>query len=74
MRLVIAGLLVVAAIITGVVVNINHPGLLFASAAPLFGDWQPHVGLGTPVAVLIAFLVVAKGSELAQHRFALPIA
>ncbi|SMC89611.1 hypothetical protein [Lentzea albidocapillata] len=74
MRLVIAGLLVAAAIITGVVVNGNDPGVLFAAAAPLFGDWQPHVGPGTPVAVLIAFLVVAKGPELAHHRFALPIA
>ncbi|GLY46629.1 hypothetical protein [Lentzea sp. NBRC 102530] len=74
MRLVIAGLLVAAAIIIGVVVNVNEPGILFAAAAPLFGDWQPHVGPGTPVAVLIAFLVVAKGPELARHRFALPIA
>ena len=74
MRLVIAGLLVAAAIIIGVVVNGNDPGVLFAAAAPLFGDWQPHLGPGTPVAVLIAFLVVAKGPELASHRFALPIA
>ncbi|MDX8053948.1 hypothetical protein SK571_31650 [Lentzea sp. BCCO 10_0798] len=74
MRLVIAGLLVAAAIIIGVVVNVNDPGVLFAAAAPLFGDWQPHLGPGTPVAVLIAFLVVAKGPELASHRFALPIA
>lgn len=74
MRLVIAGLLVAAAIITGVVVNVNDPGVLFAAAAPLFGDWQPHLGPGTPVAVLIAFLVVAKGPELTGHRFALPIA
>ncbi|SDM49000.1 hypothetical protein SAMN04488074_12270 [Lentzea albidocapillata subsp. violacea] len=74
MRLVIAGLLVAAAIITGVVVNADDPGILFAAAAPLFGDWQPHVGPGTPVAALIAFLVVAKGPELARHRFALPIA
>ncbi|GGN10175.1 hypothetical protein GCM10011609_57400 [Lentzea pudingi] len=74
MRLVIAGLLVAAAVITGVFLNINEPGLLFAAAAPLFGNWQPHLGLGTPAAVLIAFLVVAKGPELASHRFALPIA
>ncbi|WP_157528511.1 hypothetical protein [Nocardia sp. NRRL S-836] len=74
MRLLVAGLLVVAAVIVGLVVNLHHPGLLFASAAPLFGDWRPHVGPGTPAAVLIAFLVVAKGPELARHRFALPIA
>ncbi|WP_394617900.1 hypothetical protein JNUCC0626_02025 [Lentzea sp. JNUCC 0626] len=74
MRLVIAGLLVAAAIIIGVVVNVNDPGILFAAAAPLFGDWQPHVGPGTPAAILIAVLVVTKGPELARHRFALPIA
>ncbi|MFJ5990301.1 hypothetical protein [Lentzea sp. NPDC092896] len=74
MRLVIAGLLVVAAIVAGVVVNALDPNLLYASAAPIFGNWEPHIGLGTPIAVLIAFLVVAKGPELAEHRFALPIA
>ncbi|SEQ91131.1 hypothetical protein [Lentzea albida] len=74
MRLVIAGLLVVAAVVTGIVVNLRDPGVLVAAAAPLFGDWQPHLGPGTPAAVLIAFLVVAKGPELARHRFAFPIA
>ncbi|MDX8149147.1 hypothetical protein SK854_43990 [Lentzea sp. BCCO 10_0061] len=74
MRLVIAGLLVVAAIIVGIVVNAHNPDLLYASAAPIFGNWDPHVGPGTPLAVLIAFLVVAKGPELTGHRFALPIA
>ena len=74
MRLVIAGLLVAAAVIVGIVVNAHDPHVIFAAAAPLFGDWQPHVGPGTPVAVLIAFLVIAKGPELARHRFALPIA
>ncbi|MBM7863265.1 hypothetical protein JOD27_007112 [Lentzea nigeriaca] len=69
-----AGLLVTAAVIVGLIVNAHDPGLLFASAAPLFGDWKPHVGPGTPAALLIAFLVVAKGPELARHRFALPIA
>ncbi|MCP2202312.1 hypothetical protein [Lentzea flava] len=72
--LTVAGLLVTAAVVVGLLVNAHHPGLLFASAAPLFGDWKPHFGPGTPAALLIAFLVVAKGPELAQHRFALPIA
>ena len=74
MRLVIAALLVAAAVIVGIVVNANDPNLLFAAAAPLFGNWQPHIGPGTPAALLIAFLVVAKGPELARHRRALPIA
>ena len=74
MRLVIAGLLVAAAVIVGLVINAHDQNLIYAAAAPLFGNWQPHVGPGTPAAVLIAFLVVAKGPELAQHRWALPIA
>ncbi len=74
MRPVLAALLLAAAVIVGIVVNANDPNLLFAAAAPLFGNWQPHIGPGTPAALLIAFLVVAKGPELAQHRRALPIA
>ncbi|MEU0879388.1 hypothetical protein ABZ345_12370 [Lentzea sp. NPDC005914] len=74
MRLVIASTVVAAAIIVGLIVNANAPGVLFASAAPFFGEWHPHIGPGTPAAILIAFLVIAKGPELAQHRFALPIA
>ena len=61
-----------AAIIVGIVVNAHDPNLLYASAAPIFGNWEPHIGFGTPIAVLIAFLVVAKGPELTVHRFALP--
>jgi hypothetical protein len=67
-------LLVAVAVVVGLIVNAHHPGLLFASAAPIFGDWQPHFGPGTPAAVLIAFLVVAKGPELIHSRHALPIA
>ncbi|MFI6095534.1 hypothetical protein ACIA8G_08280 [Lentzea sp. NPDC051213] len=74
MRLLLAGLLVAAAVIVGLIVNAHDPNVLFAAAAPLFGDWQPHVGPGTPAAILIASLVVAKGPELAQHRRALLIA
>jgi hypothetical protein len=73
-RLLIAALLVAAAVIVGLIVNGNDPNLLYAAAAPLFGNWQPHIGPGTPAAILIAFLTIAKGPELARHRFALPIA
>jgi hypothetical protein len=73
-RLVIAGLLVAAAVIVGLVINAHDLNLIYAGAPPLFGNWQPHVGPGTPAAVLIAFLVIAKGPELARHRWALPIA
>ncbi|MCI4066376.1 hypothetical protein MRQ36_29015 [Micromonospora sp. R77] len=31
---------------------------LHADAAPLYATWQPHVGWGTPVAVLVALGVL----------------
>ncbi|WP_367138691.1 hypothetical protein [Saccharothrix sp. HUAS TT1] len=37
----------------------------FASAPPLFAAWLPHVGVGTPFAVLVAVLVVVHGPALA---------
>jgi methylthioxylose transferase len=39
----------------------------FAGFPPLFANWQPHVGVGTPLALLVAVLVVAKGPELAAR-------
>ncbi|MFC0547201.1 hypothetical protein [Kutzneria chonburiensis] len=32
---------------------------IFAGAPPLFAEWLPHVGIGTPFAVLIAIAVIA---------------
>ena len=32
---------------------------IFAGAPPLFAEWLPHVGIGTPLAVLIAVAVIA---------------
>jgi methylthioxylose transferase len=34
-------------------------------APPLFGDWHPHVGPGTPVALVVGLAVVLRGPELA---------
>ncbi len=35
--------------------------VIFVSAPPLFADWLPHVGPGTPLAVAVAALVVWHG-------------
>ncbi|MRH89831.1 hypothetical protein GFY24_20685 [Nocardia sp. SYP-A9097] len=42
-------------------------GRLFAGAAPIFGNWLPHIGWGTAPAVGIAASVIVYGPELA-HR------
>ncbi len=34
---------------------------------PLLADWRPHIGPGTPIAIIIAALVVARGPALAQR-------
>lgn len=38
----------------------------FAQTAPIFGSWLPHVGWGTPGALVIAIVVVVWGPTLAQ--------
>lgn len=40
---------------------------IFAWAPPLLGYFRAHVGWGTPVAVLLAVLVVVRGPELAAR-------
>jgi hypothetical protein len=48
----------------------NRPGsgvVIYAFAPPLFGDWLPHVGPGSPFAVLIAVAVIAWGPALATR-------
>ncbi|HEY0500166.1 MAG TPA: hypothetical protein VGD48_30765 [Kutzneria sp.] len=44
---------------------------IFAAAPPLFAQWLPHVGIGTPLAVLIAVAVIAWRPPL---RLAYPLA
>lgn len=39
----------------------------FAKAPPFVAEWMPHLGIGTPFALLVAVLVVARGPELAQR-------
>jgi methylthioxylose transferase len=59
-------ILVAAAVAVGW--YLNRPGssvVLWAPAAPLFGEWLPHLGPGSVFAVLIAFAVVGWGPGLA---------
>jgi hypothetical protein len=40
---------------------------IFLGFPPLLAAWEPHVGPGTPAAVVVAALVVARGPGLAQR-------
>lgn len=59
------GLVVVAAVVGARLNDRGEP--LYAGAAPLFGWWMPHVGPGTPAAVLVAIAVIAFGPGLAAR-------
>jgi len=56
--------LVVLAAVGGVLLGGRRT---YAGAPPLFADWLPHIGIGTPIAVVFAVLVVARGPELAER-------
>ncbi|MEU3984834.1 hypothetical protein AB0F77_33030 [Streptomyces sp. NPDC026672] len=61
-----AALLVVAAVLVGRhLQDTRHT--LFVGWPPLFADWHPHLGPGTPAAVLVAAGVVAYGPALAAR-------
>jgi hypothetical protein len=62
LRVLAAAALVASAAAVGVVLGGERT---FAGAPPLFAGWFPHVGIGTPVAVLVALLVVVRGPDLA---------
>ncbi|MGC5310403.1 hypothetical protein ACPXCD_25605 [Micromonospora zamorensis] len=56
--------LLAAAVTVGAL--LNHRGVrLHADAAPLYASWQPHLGVGTPAALLVAALVVWRGTRWA---------
>ena len=40
---------------------------IYAWAPPLFGYWHPHVGPGSPAAVVLGLAVVLRGPELAAR-------
>lgn len=54
-----------AALIGRRIQHVHHS--LFVDWPPLFADWHPHVGPGTPVAVVTAVAVVAWGPALAAR-------
>jgi hypothetical protein len=52
--------LVATAFVVGAVLNARGVRL-WADAAPIFGEWRPHAGWGTPAAAAVAALVVWRG-------------
>ncbi|NUP16212.1 MAG: hypothetical protein HOZ81_08950 [Streptomyces sp.] len=70
-----AVLLVTAAVLVGRhIQGTSHT--LFVGWPPLLGSWEPHVGPGTPAAVLMALAVVVYGPHLAARlpwRALLPV-
>nr|WP_179806524.1 hypothetical protein [Micromonospora purpureochromogenes] len=57
--------LLAAAVAVGAV--LNHRGVgLHADAAPLYATWRPHLGWGTPAALLVAGVVLGPGLRWAR--------
>ncbi|MFC4020327.1 hypothetical protein ACFOW4_20615 [Micromonospora sp. GCM10011542] len=63
--LVLEGALLVAAVLVGALLNARDAGL-HADAAPLFATWRPHLGWGSPAAVLVAVGVIGWGVRWAR--------
>ncbi|MFF3818059.1 hypothetical protein ACFYYD_15845 [Streptomyces bluensis] len=61
-----AVLLVVAAVLVGRHLQDNY-GNLHVGWAPLYANWRPHVGPGTPAALAVAAAVVAHGPVVAAR-------
>ncbi|WP_037912494.1 hypothetical protein [Streptomyces sp. NRRL WC-3744] len=61
-----AALLVLVAVLVGRHIQ-DTRRTLFVHWPPLFADWDPHVGPGTPAAVLVAVAVVAYGPTVAAR-------
>ncbi|MDQ0605072.1 hypothetical protein QF037_009417 [Streptomyces canus] len=61
-----AALLVTTAAVIGTVLEHRY-GNLHVSWPPLYGHWEPHVGPGTPAAIMVAVAVVAYGPLLAAR-------
>jgi hypothetical protein len=58
-------LIVGAALVGGLLYVAGRP--VRASAAPFYAHWLPHVGPGTPLALVVAGLVVWQGQQLAAR-------
>lgn len=63
--LVALALIGVAALVGGLLYLAGHP--VQASSPPFYAHWVPHIGPGTPLALLIAGLVVWHGQALATR-------
>jgi hypothetical protein len=61
-----AALLVTTAAVVGTLIQHRY-GTLRVSWPPLYGHWEPHVGPGTPAAIVVAMAVVAYGPLLAAR-------
>ncbi|WP_370530416.1 hypothetical protein [Streptomyces sp. WP-1] len=61
-----AALLVTAAVLVGRHIQDVHR-TLFVHWPPLFADWDPHLGPGTPAALAVAAAAVAQGPALAAR-------
>ncbi|MBG6064476.1 hypothetical protein [Micromonospora ureilytica] len=57
--------LVAAAVAVGLLLNARGVGL-HADAAPLYASWRPHLGWGTPAALLVAAGVLGRGVRWAR--------
>jgi hypothetical protein len=58
-------LFAVAAVTGGILHRLGRP--VYAGAPPLLAQWLPHVGPGTPAALLVAVLVWWRGPALADR-------
>ncbi|MDB1088609.1 hypothetical protein PJ985_13635 [Streptomyces sp. ACA25] len=61
----VAVLLFATAAVVGVAVNTD--GRLFLHWPPLYAWWDPHLGPGTPMALVVAGVTVLHGPSLAQR-------
>ena len=61
-----ATLLVVTAVLVGTVIQ-RENGSLHVGWPPLYAHWDPHLGPGTPAALVVAVGVVAYGPRLASR-------
>jgi hypothetical protein len=59
------GLIGIAAVVGGLLYVSGRP--VQASAAPIYAHWLPHVGAGTPLALIVAGLVLWQGQQLAAR-------
>ncbi|WP_410808862.1 hypothetical protein [Micromonospora sp. 067-2] len=59
------GVLLLAAVLVGALLNARGADM-HADAAPLYASWRPHLGWGSPAAVLVAVAVIGWGVRWAR--------